>query len=110
MDSVKLSQYFERHSMRCPLLQAFNRLHFSPSRKKLLQLLLFIVFVCVVCNFYQISDCVKELTQGRSRVQGERWLITWFAASRGSPRESTDAWDYPKVPESIRFIIRLFFT
>ena len=73
MEGVRLSQYFEGHSKHCPLLQAFNGLQFPPSRKNLSRILLLIVLIFFVHNFYQIPDWVKDLTQGQ--VQGEYRLI-----------------------------------
>ena len=67
MEVVTPTQYFEQHSNHCPLLRAFNGLQFpSASRKFLWRLVLFILLICFLCNFYQIYDWMKD-----GKVQGE---------------------------------------
>ena len=75
MEVITPSQYFEQHSRHCPLLQAFNGLRFPlrrPSRKVLLRLVLFLLLICVLCNFY---DWVKD-----GKVKGECIIIFLFTS------------------------------
>ena len=83
MEVIRPSQYFEGHSMHCPLLKAFNRFRFSSSRKNFARFVLFVVLVYFLLNINGISDWVKGLTQGQH--QGERaFTYANFCTSLGS--------------------------
>ena len=87
------SQYFEGHSMHCPLLKAFNRFQFSSSRKHFSGFVLFVVLIYLLLNINGISDWAKGLYQGLH--EGERALLMIASAFHC-------AHDIGEVPGNVR--------